>query len=290
LGVIVSLSPVLDFEQAPDSDKFRHFADQADRFGFDLLLLGYGGFPLDFEPLTVASALAGVTRRIGLGALITTALGEPFTLARGLAALDHLSRGRAAWQVAVRAPEPAVAYAHRAPLSCAEQDARAMEFVEVAFALWNSWGADWLTFDIARAELSNADKVHPIDHEGRFFRVRGPLNTPRPRQGRPVIVLTDDVDEVWAARTADVIVLRGSERELHASAERYRGLASGMDRELRLLVEATLETAVSQMDWAAHHRLDGVHIIAPVGDLSALTPLARDGATGSLREQLGLSM
>jgi alkanesulfonate monooxygenase SsuD/methylene tetrahydromethanopterin reductase-like flavin-dependent oxidoreductase (luciferase family) len=288
--MIVSLSPVLDFEQAPDGQQFGYFVDQADRLGFDLLLLGYGGFPLDFEPLTVASALAGVTRRIGLGALITTALGEPFTLARGVAALDHLSRGRAAWQVAVRPPELAGAYPHRPALSHADQNARAMEFVEVAFALWESWGADWMRFDVANAELSNADNVHPIDHEGPFFHVRGPLNTPRPRQGRPVIVLTDDVDEVWAARTADVIVLRGSECELHASAERYRDLASGMDREVRLLVEVTLETAVSRMDWAAHHRLDGVHVIAPVGDLSALTPLARDRATGSLREQLGLSM
>jgi alkanesulfonate monooxygenase SsuD/methylene tetrahydromethanopterin reductase-like flavin-dependent oxidoreductase (luciferase family) len=288
--MIVSLSPVLESGYAPDTEQFRCFVDQADRLGFDLLLLGYGGFPLDFEPLTVASALAGVTRRIGLCAAITTALGEPFTVARGLAALDHLSGGRAAWQVCIRPPELAVPYAHRAGLSEAQQAQRASEFVEVAFALWDSWQGGWLTFDTANAELSDPDKVHPIEHEGPFFRVRGPLNTPRPREGRPVVVQTSEVDEAWAARMADIIILRGSELQVRANAERSRDLASKADRQLRLLVETPLEMAVSRMEWAANNDLDGVHVVAPIGDLSALSPLTQDGAAGTLRERLGLSL
>jgi alkanesulfonate monooxygenase SsuD/methylene tetrahydromethanopterin reductase-like flavin-dependent oxidoreductase (luciferase family) len=290
--MIVSLSPVLKSGQPPDTERLRCFAEHADRSGFDLLLLGYDGFPLEFEPLTIAAALSGVTRRIGLCAAVTTALGEPFTVARGLAALDHLSRGRAAWQVCVDAPELAEPYNYRAALTKTEQDQRAREFVQVVFELWESWEADWLTFDTTTAEFSDPDKVHPIDHEGPFFRVRGPLNTPRPRQGRPVVVQTGDLDESWVARTADLMILRGDDLRLRDSAERYRSIEGKRGRPLRLLAEASLATAETSLRWATECRLDGIHVLTPIGDLDALGPLTRgsSSAGGTLRERLGLSL
>jgi alkanesulfonate monooxygenase SsuD/methylene tetrahydromethanopterin reductase-like flavin-dependent oxidoreductase (luciferase family) len=290
--MIVSLSPVLDYGQAPDTARFRSFAEHADWLGVDLLLLGYSGFPLEFEPLTVASALSGVTSQIGLCAAITTALGEPFTVARGLAALDHLSRGRAAWQVCTGVPALATPYKYRAGLSKTEQAERAEDFVKVVFALWESWQVDWLRFDTTAAEFSDPDKVHPIDHEGPFFGVRGPLNTPRPRQGRPVVVQTGEVDESWAARTADVIVLRSDGAHVRESAARHRSIAEDRRRPVRVLMEASIETAETSLNQVREYGLDGVHVVAPVGDLSALQSLMRGSlsAGGTLRERLGLSL
>jgi alkanesulfonate monooxygenase SsuD/methylene tetrahydromethanopterin reductase-like flavin-dependent oxidoreductase (luciferase family) len=276
--MIVTVSPVLE----SDPRRLRCFATEAERLGFDLLLLGYQGCPLDFEPLTAASALSGITRKIGLCAAITTALGEPFTVARGLAALDHLSRGRAGWQVTVRPPELAAPYAQRVPVTEAELTERAAEFVEVVFALWASWGADALIFDKPTADFSAPEQVHPIHHAGRFFRVRGPLNTPRPPQGRPVVIQTSEVDPIWASRTADIIVLREPD-----ALPRYRAQAAAAGRPFRLLLEAPAEAAEARMEWASANGLDGIHVLARYGELQSVERRLLAGG-GTLRERLGL--
>jgi alkanesulfonate monooxygenase SsuD/methylene tetrahydromethanopterin reductase-like flavin-dependent oxidoreductase (luciferase family) len=276
---MITLAPILE-GAGPDLASLAAFAGRADRLGFDMLLLGDDDWPLDFEPLTAAAAMAGITSRIGLVASVTAALGEPFTAARGLAALDHLSGGRAGWRVARRPPVNAPPYAHRSVLEPADEAARAQEFVDVVFRLWDSWEADALALDKVQAVFSRADRVRPIEHEGRFFRVRGPLNTPRPRQGRPVVVIEHPEDRRWAAEVADVVVLREPETAA------WRGFA----RVPHLLLETTIAALGADVQRAATAGMDGVHLRAAIADVDALSaPGGPPSSGGTLRKRLGMA-
>lgn len=162
----------------------------------------------DFEPLTLLSALAVVTRDIGLIGSMTTTYNEPFHIARQFASLDRISGGRAGWNV-VTSFNPAEAFnfgqtAH-APLP--ERYARALESVDVVRRLWSSWAADALLRDQASGVYFDAAKVRAIDHKGEFFSVRGPLTMPRPPQGHPVIVQSgsSELGRDAGARVAEFI-------------------------------------------------------------------------------------
>lgn len=145
------------------------FSAAAARAGFNTVVFEARS---GFDPLTAAAAVAPLTEKIRLAPEVIVDRGEPFTLARGLAALDHLSGGRAAWRIGSVA-----------------DIARAREFVAVTCRLWDSWQSDAIVFDKANAVFSDPAKVACIDHHGSAFQVRGPLNTPRPPQGRvPLIV------------------------------------------------------------------------------------------------------
>ena len=274
---------------APD---LKGLALKAEGVGADLLLLGYGGFGVDDEPLIQASALIGATRRIGLCAAATTALGEPFTLARGFAALDHLSGGRAAWQVMLAPPSAMTPFAHRPSLSAGDAGLRGREFVDVAFALWDSWSPDALVDDRAVGRFSDPEKVRAIGHEGAWFQVRGPLNTPRPPQGRPVIIHEAQADPEWSATTADIVIMRADDlRQAHDSSKAYRAAADRRGRSLKLLLETPLASAAGCVSWLAATGFDGLAVLMGEGGQNALAPLAAamgkpvDGE-GSLRERL----
>lgn len=158
------------------------------------------------EPLTMFSALAALTERIGFIATASTTYSEPYNLARQVASLDLISGGRAAWNVVTSSagqenfgggPLPDHTWRY----------GRAAEFVEVATALWDSWDDDAVVVDRARRVWAERDRVHPIDHVGEHFTVAGPLNLPRSPQGRPVLVQagsSQDGKEL-GTRYADVI-------------------------------------------------------------------------------------
>jgi FMN-dependent oxidoreductase (nitrilotriacetate monooxygenase family) len=165
---------------------------------------------IDTLPL-MASCIA-LTSHIGLGAMLLPRYAQPYNAARIFATLDHLSSGRAAW-IANCFPEPDVTvnYAHLGPRAdAAASFERTREFVDVTRKLWDSWEDAALLIDKATGRFADPDKVHRIDHDGTWFKVRGPLNVPRPRQGQPVIVVTDPQTEQGrdlAAQTADVLLI-----------------------------------------------------------------------------------
>lgn len=145
-----------------------------------------------FEPVTLWSALAAVTRHIGFVATASTTYEDPFTLARKFLSLDHLSGGRAAWNVVTTSadnlhgnfgqdahPDPALRYE------------RAREFVDVVQGLWDSWDDDAFVRDAASGIYFDPKKLHALNHVGKHFRVAGPLNVERSPQGQPVIVQAD---------------------------------------------------------------------------------------------------
>jgi FMN-dependent oxidoreductase (nitrilotriacetate monooxygenase family) len=141
------------------------------------------------EPTNLLAALAPATSRIGLIATASTSYNDPFNLARRFATIDHLSGGRAGWNIVTSASEAEArnfSLDHRA--DHADRYRRAAEFVDVAIGLWDGWEDDALVGDKESGLFVDPERLHPIDHDGDFFRIAGPLGLPRSPQGRPVLV------------------------------------------------------------------------------------------------------
>ncbi|MFH8681234.1 NtaA/DmoA family FMN-dependent monooxygenase [Streptomyces lydicus] len=194
---------------------FAHLARTAERGLFDFFFLAEGlrlrehkgrihdldvvGRP---ESLTVLSALAAVTERLGLAATVSATFNEPYELARRLASLDHLSGGRAAWNVVTTSDAfTGENFRRGGYLDRADRYTRAAEFVATARELWDSWTAD--------------GQPRPIAHQGEHFTVRGEFTVPRSPQGHPVVIQAGDSPEgrEFAASAADVIFTRHSGAE-----------------------------------------------------------------------------
>lgn len=202
---------------------FREIAEMAERGRFDFLFLAdtlalipsrnpetLGRTPpiAHLEPFTLLSALAAVTTHIGLAGSATTTYTTPYQVARVLASLDHLSAGRAAWNLVTSAnPAEAWNFGFDAHPDKADRYARAGEFADVVTGLWDSWTADAFGFDKASGRYFDPAGMRVLDHDGPHFKVRGPLNMARPPQGRPVIAQAGSSEEgrALAARTAEVI-------------------------------------------------------------------------------------
>jgi FMN-dependent oxidoreductase (nitrilotriacetate monooxygenase family) len=161
-----------------------------------------------FDPTMLMAGFAAVTRRIGLVATASTSFNEPYNIARRFASLDLMSRGRAGWNV-VTSSNPAEAYNFgQSDLPPHElRYARAREFVEVCRGLWDSWDDDAFVRDRASALYFDPSKLHYLRHEGRFFKVRGPLNAARPPQGHPVFANAgvSDTGRDFAADIAEIV-------------------------------------------------------------------------------------
>ena len=159
-----------------------------------------------FEPLTVLSALASVTEHLGLVGTLSTSYSEPFTAARQFASLDHLSGGRAGWNVVTSPLEGSAKNFSRARHPDHALRYRiADEYLRVVKGLWDSWEADAFVRDKASGEFFNPAKLHTLDHRGDFFQVAGPLNIGRTPQGRPIIFQAGASDDgrALAASHAD---------------------------------------------------------------------------------------
>ncbi|RJL24201.1 LLM class flavin-dependent oxidoreductase [Bailinhaonella thermotolerans] len=159
------------------------------------------------EPLTLLSALAAVTERIGLIATVSTTYNEPFHVARKFASLDHISGGRAGWNIVTSAGEAEARNFGVERPAHADRYARAAEFLEVAGKLWDSWEDDAIVGDRLGGVYADTGKIHPIGHEGEHFRVAGALNTSRPPQGRPLLVQAGSSEDgkEFAARYAEAV-------------------------------------------------------------------------------------
>ncbi|MEV6648540.1 LLM class flavin-dependent oxidoreductase [Amycolatopsis sp. NPDC051371] len=161
-----------------------------------------------FEPLTLLSALAASTVHIGLIATASTTYNEPYHLARKFASLDHLSGGRAGWNIVTSAgiDEARNFNLAKRPAHAARYD-RAEEFVEVVKKLWDSWDDDAALVDRETGVYADTERIRPIAHDGEHFQVRGPLNIERPPQGHPLLVQagSSETGKEYAARHAEAV-------------------------------------------------------------------------------------
>ncbi len=179
------------------------------------------------EPITVLAAVAGATSRVGLIATASTTYTEPFNLARQFASVDHISNGRAAWNIVTSwLATAAENYGGVGQVSHADRYARGEEFMEVVNDLWDSWAADAVVDDRARGVYARADRIRSINHRGDFYTVKGPLNMPRCPQGRPVLVQagSSDTGRRFAARHAEAVftahLAKSTAQEFYADLKR----------------------------------------------------------------------
>jgi N-acetyl-S-(2-succino)cysteine monooxygenase len=195
---------------------YKQQAQKAEEGKFDLVFIADGlyinekslpHFLNRFEPLTILSALASVTSHIGLVGTLSTSYSEPFTVARQFASLDHISSGRAGWNVVTSPLEgSALNYGKEHPT----HDKRyriAEEFLEVTKGLWDSWEDDAFIRNKETGQFFEEKKLHRLHHKGEFFSVEGPLNIGRSAQGQPVVFQagSSESGKDLAAKTADAV-------------------------------------------------------------------------------------
>jgi len=236
----------------PDANfNFAHlkrFAQTLERAKFDAFFmadhLAVLNMPLDalkrshtvtsFEPLTLLSALATVTEHLGLIATGSTTFDAPYHIARRFASLDHLSGGRAGWNIVTTSnPDAALNFGLEEHVEHGERYARAREFYDVVTGLWDSWADDAFIRDVANGIYFDPDKLAVLDHKGKHHSVRGPLNIARPIQGWPVIVQAgaSEAGRQLAAETAEAVFTAQS--NLAAGRVFYADVKGRMERQGR---------------------------------------------------------
>jgi FMN-dependent oxidoreductase (nitrilotriacetate monooxygenase family) len=253
-------------------DSFVHLARTAERGLFDFFFLAEGLrlrehrgriYDLDVvgrpDTFTVLAALAGVTDRIGLTGTINTTFNEPFEVARQFATLDHLSAGRAGWNIVTSSDAFTGANFRRGGfLDHADRYQRAEEFVTVARQFWDSWDPDAVLADVESGVFADPDRIHSVEHSGPQFNVRGFATLPAGPQGHPVLLQAGDSEDgrTFGARYADALFT------LHSSLEhgqRYyadvkgRAEAFGRDPD-RLMVFPAATFVIGDTDEQAEDR------------------------------------
>ncbi|MFF0266244.1 LLM class flavin-dependent oxidoreductase [Kribbella sp. NPDC004536] len=218
------------------------------------------------EPTVLLTALAGVTSRIGLIATASTTYNDPYNLARRFASVDHVSGGRAGWNVVTTAgPEAALNFNLTDQPAHAERYDRAAEFLEVAYKLWDSWQDDAAIADKQSGVWAVQERVVPIEHVGRHFQVRGPLNVPRSPQGHPLIVQAGSSEDGkgLAARYAEAVFT--AQQTLEDAQDFYqdlkaRAVALGRDADEVKILPGIVPVIGSTVEEAERleHRLDSL--------------------------------
>lgn len=182
-----------------DIGYYQKLSQQAEAAKFDSIFIAdglainsnikYGPFNNFFEPFTLLASIAAATKYIGVIGTASTTYSEPYNIARLFASLDHASRGRAGWNIVTTGNEhSAYNFARDVHLEHSQRYERAHEFLEVTTGLWDSWEDDALIADRAAGRFVDESKIHRLDHVGKHFKVRGPIDIPRPPQGYPVLV------------------------------------------------------------------------------------------------------
>ena len=214
--------PQADADAGINFERFLKTAQLAEQGLFDMLFLAdTSGLPIEnlegasatayvawIEPFTMMVALAGATRHIGLVCTSSTSFEHPYGIARKFASLDLVSGGRGGWNLITSVN--ALEFQNFGPGGQPDRDSRydrAREFAQVVLGLWKSWDEDAFVMDRASGRFFDPRKVHRLDHNGRHFQVRGPLNVARSPQGQPVLVQAGASEDGMnlAAETADVV-------------------------------------------------------------------------------------
>ncbi|GAA4533671.1 LLM class flavin-dependent oxidoreductase [Amycolatopsis samaneae] len=267
-----------------------------------------------FEPLTLLSALAATTDHIGLIATASTTYNEPYHLARKFASLDHLSGGRAGWNIVTSAGVDEARNFNLGTRPGHElRYARATEFVDVVKKLWDSWDDDAAVLDRASGIYADTDRIRPIEHEGEHFRVRGPLNIERPVQGHPLLVQagSSETGKEYAARHAEAVFtaqqtfaegkafyddVKGRLAKYGRSPDEIKILpgispiigrttAEARAREAELNALITPEYGLHQLSKLLDHDITGCPLDGPLPDVGSFT----EGAQSRLALVVGLA-
>lgn len=238
------LHPDAQIDAGTNFEHYAHLAQTAEAAKFDLMFLADAAATRDgrlnalmrwpqymayFEPLTLLSGIAAVTRRLGLVSTATTSYNEPFHIARKYASLDHISHGRAGWNVVTSSNySESHNFGRDQHLTQEHKYERASEFVEIVKGLWDSWEDDAFLRDRKTAQYFDPEKLHRLEHKGKYFSVRGPLNVARPPQGHPVIAQAGSSPDFinMAGRYAEIIFT--AQHDLQSSQAFYSKLKAAV--------------------------------------------------------------
>ncbi|MGO4180385.1 LLM class flavin-dependent oxidoreductase [Paenibacillus sp. TAF43_2] len=205
---------------ADASVNFKFYTEQAqtaEAGKFDLVFIADGlyineksipHFLNRFEPITILSALAAVTSKIGLVGTLSSSYSEPFTVARQFGSLDHISGGRAGWNVVTSPLEGSASNFSKTDHPTHDERYKiAEEYLEVTRGLWDSWEDDAFVRDKESGVFFDPSKLHRLDHKGEYFSVQGPLNIARSKQGHPVIFQagSSESGKKLAGKAADAV-------------------------------------------------------------------------------------
>ncbi|RVB73275.1 MULTISPECIES: LLM class flavin-dependent oxidoreductase [unclassified Mesorhizobium] len=269
-----------------DIDHYRNLASVAERGKLDAIFFADHPVLKDrsqdrpwdaLDPFTLIAALSGVTSRIGLVATASTTYNDPYGLARRFATLDHVSKGRAAWNAVTTANAAAAAnfgFEHH-PDPDARYE-RATEFLQVVNALWDSWDDDAVLGDKDKGIFVDPNSIHSIDHRGKHFKVAGPLEVPRSPQGRPVVFQagSSEPGKELASRYADAIFTAQpviEDAQAFYAEIKSRVLAHGRDPE-KVLILPGLSFFIGGTDEEAHGLQDTFeNLTLPTYGLAQLT-------------------
>lgn len=209
-----NLKALVEYAQTLERGKFDAFfmADHLAVLNMPMEALKRSATVTSFDPLTLLPALAMATKHLGLIATASTTFEPAYTIARRFASLDHISDGRAGWNLVTTSnPDAALNFGMDDQMPHAERYARAREFYDVVTGLWDSWADDAFIRDVESGIYFDPARLHVLDHKGKYLKVRGPLNIARPVQGWPVVVQAgaSDAGRQLAAETAEVVFAAG---------------------------------------------------------------------------------
>ena len=244
--------------------------------------LSHSNRNVELEPLTLLSALAPMTRRIGLVCTASTTYNEPYHVARKFASLDHISGGRAGWNVVTSwSEQEAWNFSRDTHLDYGTRYDRAREFVQVVTGLWDSWAPDAFVHDKATGQFYDPARLHTLHHRGQHFQVRGPLSVKPTPQGRPILVQAgaNPLGQEIAAADADVVY--ASINGLEQAQGYYAEVKGRMARHGRhpddLKVMPALIPIVGRTAAEAQAKLDGLQaLIDPLAGLARIYGLMGD--------------
>ena len=224
-----SLKTIVSLAKKLEAAKFDAFfmADHLAVLNMPMDALKRSATVTSFDPLTLLPAIAMVTNHLGLIATASTTFESPYLIARRFASLDHISDGRAGWNIVTTSnPDAAKNFGMDDQMPHAQRYARAREFFDVVTGLWDSWADDAFVRDVEKGIFFDPDRLHILDHEGEYLKVRGPLNIARPIQGWPLIVQAgaSDAGRQLAAETAEMVF--SSARNIPDAKEYFQDIKS----------------------------------------------------------------
>ncbi|WP_428491159.1 LLM class flavin-dependent oxidoreductase [Rhodopila sp.] len=267
------------FAQTLERGRFDAFfmADHLALLNMPMNALKRSATTTSFDPLTLLPALAVLTERLGLIATASTTFNDPYHIARKFASLDHISNGRAGWNLVTTSnPEAARNFGLESHVEHGERYAMAREFYDVVTGLWDSWADDAFIRDVENGIYFDPERMHLLDHKGEHYSVRGPLNIARPVQGWPVIVQAgaSEAGRQIAAETAEMVFAAGgpmADAQAFYADVKARARAVGRDPDHIKILPGALVVVGDTMVEAQRKRdlLDSlVHPDSGIGSLS----------------------
>jgi FMN-dependent oxidoreductase (nitrilotriacetate monooxygenase family) len=274
-----NLAHLQGFAETLERGKFDAFfmADHLAVLNMPLEALKRSHTVTSFDPLTLLPALAMTTRNLGLIATASTTFEQPYLIARRFASLDHISGGRAGWNVVTTSnPDAALNFGFEEHLEHDERYRRAREFFDVVTGLWDSWADDAFVRDVDSGIYFDPARLHVLNHKGPYLSVRGPLNIARPIQGWPVVVQAgaSEAGRQLAAETAEVVFAAGSrlaDGQAFYKDVKSRMEAFGRDRDHLKILPGAFVVVGSTVEEAREKRarLDSlVHYESAIASLS----------------------